>query len=142
MDEICARCERVGYYSVATHTGSDGYGNSEALCSLCADAPDEPADDETPVVQYAKGSSFVTVYDTDRAYGGPEEGGWYYDTGSVVLSRQVPSQDAERVRAELREKYPYTGKRYSVIYPGTGDYDVVISDTPGADYPQYTPRYE
>src|SRR5262245_19657920 len=34
----------------------------------------------------------INVYERDRAYGGPEEGGWWYDTGrycpnmSVVLS--------------------------------------------------------
>lgn len=103
---------------------------------------DDDETEDTPVMQYADGFSFVTVYDTDRAYGGQEEGGWWYDCGSVVLCRQVPSQDAERVRDELREQYPRTGKRYSVIYPGTGDYDVVISDTPGENYPRYTPRYE
>lgn len=27
---------------------------------------------------------FVGIYLTDRAYGGPEEGGWYYDCGELV----------------------------------------------------------
>ena len=101
-------------------------------------------DDRTTesVVLYAEGFSFVTVYEMDRLYGGPEEGEWYYDAGSVVLCRQVPTTDAERVREELREEYPNTGKRYSVIYSGYGDYDVCISDEPGRDFPEYTPHYE
>lgn len=27
---------------------------------------------------------FVALYAQDRAYGGPEEGGWWYDTGSLI----------------------------------------------------------
>lgn len=26
----------------------------------------------------------VATYDTERTYGGPEEGGWYYDRGKLV----------------------------------------------------------
>lgn len=26
----------------------------------------------------------LAFYDIDRAYGGPEEGGWWYDTGQLV----------------------------------------------------------
>lgn len=33
-----------------------------------------------PVVKYAN------AYVTDRLYGGPEEGGWYYDCGEPVMS--------------------------------------------------------
>lgn len=98
--------------------------------------------EDTPTVQYAKGFSFVTVYEMDRIYGGPEEGGWWYDAGTVVLCRQVPADQAEAVRDSLREEYPHTGKRYSVIYPGYGDYDVLIDDEPGKDFPLYTPHYE
>jgi len=31
---------------------------------------------------------FVNVYIVDRAYGGPEEGGWYYDTGELIETKQ------------------------------------------------------
>jgi hypothetical protein len=87
------------------------------------------------------GVTYVNVYEVDRAYGGPEEGGWYYDAGRLVTSRQVPSGDAESVREDLRKQYPATGKSSSVIYTG-GDYSVFIEDAPGADYPEYAPHYE
>jgi len=97
--------------------------------------------EDGPTVEYAPGFTFVNVYEVDRAYGGPEEGGWWYDCGRLVLSRQVTTADAESVRDALRVEYPHTGKSSSVIYSG-GDYSVCIDDAPGADYPEYTPHYE
>jgi hypothetical protein len=99
------------------------------------------ADAEQETIQYADGFTFVNVYELDRAYGGPEEGGWYFDAGQLILSRQVPVTAAESVRTALQERYPSTGKRYSVIYAG-GDYSVCLEDHPGADYPEHTPHYE
>jgi hypothetical protein len=96
---------------------------------------------EQDMIQYADGFTFVNVYEVDRAYGGPEEGGWYYDTGTLVLSRQVPTADAESVRENLRGEYPNNGRSSSVIYRG-GDYRVCIEDGPGADYPECRPHYE
>lgn len=142
-NEACANCARVGYYSNATHMGNDGYGNQEPLCESCRGYADEPEEPET-TVHYAEGFTFVNVYEVDRIYGGPEEGGWYYDAGRLITSRQVPEADAERVRAELEEKYSEgTGRNasWSVLYAG-GDYQVWIEDKPGADYPEHTPYYE
>jgi hypothetical protein len=145
-----------------TYTGVEDLPNEEAVhvCIYCGtelgtyeDMQAYPGDDESEdsddydsdddgSVRYAEGFTFVNVYEVDRAYGGPEEGGWYYDTGRLVLSRQVPSADAESVRASLREQYPSTGKSSSVIYPGYGDYTIHLDSEPGADYPDYTPHYE
>ena len=37
----------------------------------------------------------VALYEIDRAYGGPEEGGWWYDCGELArVLRVVPSADA------------------------------------------------
>ena len=30
---------------------------------------------------------YVNIYKVDRAYGGPEEGGWYYDVGELVETK-------------------------------------------------------
>lgn len=35
----------------------------------------------------------VAVYLVDRAYGGPEEGGWWYETGELVLPPVGPDLD-------------------------------------------------
>lgn len=108
------------------------------------DELDETESEQSSKVQYASGFKFVNVYEIDRIYGGPEEGGWYYDAGTVVVSRQVPEAEAEAVKAELETEYPKgTGRNasYSVLYCG-GDYRVYIEDEPGQDYPQVTPHYE
>lgn len=85
---------------------------------------------------------FVGVYDVDRGYGGPEEGGWYFDAGTLVRQIAVSSYDeAERVRNELREEFPKTDRRYSVL--GGADYDITIGIEPPRDmFPEQTPRYE
>lgn len=90
---------------------------------------------------YLPGTVFVNVYEVDRPYGGPEEGGWHYDAGEPVVSRQVKQEDADKVMAELEEEYPHTGRVYSVLYQG-GDYRVCIEDHPGEAYPKVIPHYE
>jgi hypothetical protein len=86
--------------------------------------------------------TYVNVYEIDREYGGPEEGGWYYDSGRVVDSRQVhgASQQAAAVR-EFQARYPRTNKAGTVLYAG-GDYRVRVEDAPGANYPTERPHYE
>jgi len=111
------------------------------------DDPNKPEEDteewasNDSLVQYAEGFTFVNVYEVDRAYGGPEEGGWWYDTGRLITSRQVSRESAEDMRISLKIKYKSTGDSSSVIYSG-GDYQVYVEDRPGADFPEYTPRYE
>lgn len=110
---------------------------------------------------------YVNVYEASRCYGGPEEGGWWFDTGypilsipvalaplpgefPVELSMQVGPRGttwdeatraaAEVIRTRLREDYPNTGKRSSVI--GGDDYDVLIEKEPGKPFPETFPRYE
>lgn len=93
---------------------------------------------------------YVNVYEVSRAFGGPEEGGWWYDTGNLLLFGEsgehgatfaVPNREtAEWLRDALREAYPRTGKRSSVL--GGEDYEVAIEDHPGRDYPEQVRRYE
>lgn len=84
---------------------------------------------------------YIAVYRVDRAYGGPEEGGWYYDCGELIKVVIASSQEeAEEIRDKLCEEYRETGTRYSVL-PGD-DYDVGIQTTFPADYfPERTPYY-
>lgn len=84
---------------------------------------------------------FVNVYEVDRAYGGPEEGGWWYDVGSVIRVIPCSSYDiAVDVRERASELFPNTGRRSSVL--GGEDYSVCIEETPGKDYPESRPHYE
>lgn len=96
---------------------------------------------EYTLIEYAPGFMFVNVYEVWREYGGPEEGGWCFDAGSLVKSRQVSESDVEATVSKLAEEYPNTGKYCSVIYTG-GDYRIRVESEPGADYPAVTPHYE
>lgn len=44
-------------------------------------------DEEQKILPTVK---YLNVYETDRAYGGPEEGGWYYTVGMPLASMPVP----------------------------------------------------
>lgn len=88
-----------------------------------------------------EGACYVNVYSIDRAYGGPEEGGWWYDTGQVIISALCPDPDQAKLVADaLRETFPRTGKSSSVN--GGEDYAVEISDKPGTDFPTERPHFE
>ena len=43
----------------------------------------------------------IALYEIDRAYGGPEEGGWHFDTGELVrLLALAPTEDRAYALAE------------------------------------------
>ena len=46
--------------------------------------------------------SILAFYEIDREYGGPEEGGWYYDSGTFVRAIGVHLTDESAVRAMRR----------------------------------------
>jgi hypothetical protein len=94
----------------------------------------------------------IAVYDADRAYGGGEEGGWWYDTG--VLARIVKTfKNAEKayaycrrlnVRLESRRIGPNVDRKYelgSVCCEGVFQAEV-HEDCAPAHYPATRPRYE
>lgn len=90
---------------------------------------------------------FVNVYALDRLYGGPEEGGWWFDCGEPVESVEVPDeQHALVVQGRMMREYPSTGARSSMSYGRSGngvvDYAVWIEDHPAAHWPEHYPRYE
>ena len=63
---------------------------SEAFFSLCREA--QPAE-----------AAYVSLYRTDRWYGGPEEGGWWGSDDVLVAYHRVGSMaEAEAVQAEVR----------------------------------------
>ena len=63
-----------------------------------------------------RGFLLVGVYHVDRCYGGPEEGGWYFDAWQHVASRLVPEQQWPGIKEELLEEYHDDGRPlYSVL---------------------------
>ena len=54
----------------------------------------------------------VTVYKIDRAYGGPEEGGWWYDYGTVLVDVTLkPQQYYEAVAVQQAFVARFAGPR-------------------------------
>lgn len=50
-------------------------------------------------------AAYVTLYEVQSRYGGPEEGGWYYDWFTPVASQQVADeQTAHDLAEQIREK--------------------------------------
>ena len=64
----------------------------------------------------------VSVYQVRRSYGGPEEGGWYYDNGDLVrtVKRFRSEDDAWNYCNRLNEKlysHNYRAKVYDNVAP-------------------------
>lgn len=57
----------------------------------------------------------VAVYETDRAYGGPEEGGWWYDCGHMIDCWKIRGfdniEEARKYQQELRDFYIAEGAK-------------------------------
>lgn len=85
---------------------------------------------------------WVAVYELDRVFGGIEEGGWWFDTGTLVRSVPCKSfEEAQLVQNRLVPDWPNNGSSSSVAYQG-GDYGVWIEkDQPGDHFPEHHPHY-
>ena len=71
----CERCEHTGTSKQFTYEPYEGH----YVCGECGD----------PVVHEAERRAdwiSVALYERTREYGGPEEGGWYYDAFYLVTS--------------------------------------------------------
>lgn len=48
----------------------------------------------------------ITAYEADRAYGGPEEGGWYYRIGTFIrVMRMIENWDAAVITSERANRH-------------------------------------
>ena len=115
--------------------------------------------------------AYLNTYQIWQCYGGPEEGGWWYEAGTPVQSIYLSPETAEDYLEErdwadikdLNEKTTLTyteGQEPKAIANGTGgyqfmrgsnvpstyvknnDYTSVIEDHYAEDYPQQKPHYE
>lgn len=84
----------------------------------------------------------VNVYLEDRAYGGPEEGGWWYTTGEPILSVLSLPETADDVRADLERRYSNEGRRPMSSVLSQGEYRVCIEPFAAYGYPDRRPHYE
>ncbi len=93
----------------------------------------------------------VSVYLEDLAYGGPEEGGWYYNTGELVRtvklfrSEERANDYCRRLNRKLRSREfgPNKDRRdiSSVLSEGIYSADVHEDFAP-RHFPERKPRYE
>lgn len=98
-----------------------------------------------------KATHFIAIYETDRAYGGPEEGGWWFDTGELLEDEGVWAFDSwEAANAALPEIEAMVARRNkdekrrepgSVLCDGWLAAQIV-EGVPEKEYPKHRPRYE
>ncbi len=110
-------------------------------------------------------SKYLNIYEVGQAYGGPEEGGWWYSCGSPMESTLVVNlAHSQRVCKLLNDRFRKTTRGYSMGYgdhdgvdpEGFGDDDYLmkggqwgdkklrarIEDHPAEAFPQERPHYE
>lgn len=92
-----AQAEAEARQNRLEQSGDEEAGHWTAYEQLPADVPvyklyepaAEPAAEPETETPAEENLLFVAVYQIDRAYGGPQEGGWYYDTGILVSDPTV-----------------------------------------------------
>lgn len=94
-------------------------------CAECGTLCDEAG-------QTQSAGLWVVPYDISRKYGGPEEGGWWYDTGTAIL------EEARYFSAcHMREAHAYYNKMQKVYETRTN-----TGKIPQTSFPAYHPHYE
>jgi len=89
---------------------------------------------------------YVNAYSVQRCYGGPEEGGWWFDAGEpiegIVLPEGSTQEQIEAAKQQLYEKHGWASKysRSSVL--GDEDFEVYVESQLGTAFPTTRPRYE
>jgi hypothetical protein len=89
----------------------------------------------------------VAFYRMDRAYGGPEEGGWWYDCGTLERLYRVYTYDngahqavnrANRLLERLQRNHRQID---SVIYDQSRFRAIMFEGIPPDHYPRDRPHY-
>jgi hypothetical protein len=89
----------------------------------------------------------VALYEVDRAFGGPEEGGWWYDTGELRRPLALaPTNDAAVAIAARANRLLDRLQRHkrpvdSAAYAGGRYRAHVFTTTAPPAYPAERPRY-
>jgi hypothetical protein len=86
----------------------------------------------------------VSVYGVDRCYGGPEEGGWYYDAYQFAgVSERVDIEEVDAAKERVLKLFEDEQPRYpisSVLSDGP-EYRALIEVKAGEHQTQGRPRY-
>ena len=74
---------------------------------------------------------YLNIYELSKAYGGPEEGGWWYTCKELIESNEVTNLTRAKKQAEyLNKKFQSTESSYAM---GFGEHDGVDSSGEGDD---------
>lgn len=85
-------------------------------------------------------NKYMNVYVTEQMYGGPEEGGWYYEVGdplaSVPVAMDAPQEELDALEKQLRRTMdlPEAHQR--------SGYEVRVELDFAQPYPKTRPHYE
>ena len=88
---------------------------------------------------------YVNAYLVDRMYGGPEEGGWWFDAGVPVESIKCTPEEVRRVEVDRKARCREWNKSRnsdtgSVL--SEGRYEVCLQDDFARFWPESRPFYE
>lgn len=113
-----------------------------------ADIVELPGGRWFPVANYQRewpGINFANAYSTNRLYGGPEDGGWWYDTGMPIASIPYPAGDEEareRWKRYLEETVGWTSEHPTSSVLGHDVFETRGDPWFASAYPQEQPHYE
>lgn len=98
-----------------------------------------------------RGTFVVAVYLVDRCYGGPEEGGWWYDAGNLVRTVKVFKNENRAIdycrrlnrKLDSRTIGPNVDRRDKNSVLSEGVYEAHIYEIAAPmRFPEERPRYE
>lgn len=89
---------------------------------------------------------YVNEYLCNREYGGPEEGGWWYDTGEFLECHGVFKHESEAYD-HMDSLNRYLDDRQKDLEDEecvncTGFPRIFVEPHEGKDYPEHAPHYE
>ena len=87
---------------------------------------------------------YVNVYLVEQAYGGPEEGGWWYEVGEPVKTMPTRAHYLAKLRTRVGDWCDRMNSTRPPMYSvaSTGVYVSVVEDNPARGYPSERPYYE
>jgi hypothetical protein len=84
---------------------------------------------------------YVNIYLIDRACGGSEEGGWWYNYGECygTIPAKSRSQANNIVKKLTKRRYSNEGRRPISSVNSRGQYEVLVETKKGEDWSDYQP---
>jgi hypothetical protein len=100
----------------------------------------------TPEQTAPESLHYLNAYEVTLGYGGPEEGGWWYDIGTPLASVPVrTAADEDAARASLHQMLDpeFAGRpRKSSTADDAADLIIVSEDAVAVAFPEIRPHYE